>query len=245
MHMNMSTTSSSCLQFGCAVNYFAHAIRHLNRPHFLAGLALPDWLSVVDRKVRLRAKRILEQRHELNASERDIAEGVLQHLEDDRWFHGTPGFYKVTGAIGAEFRKVLGDEETWRCGFLGHVVCELLLDAVLTEHQPQLLQDYYNGMADWQPAQIQAVVNLLSERQTTQLAEFIPLFVRERFLFDYQEDLSLLRRLNQVMRRVQLDPLPVECCAALSAGRDCVRHELQTLLPLEHFPEITTLVRAV
>jgi hypothetical protein len=38
------------------MNYFAHGIRFLDRPWFLAGTATPDWLSVADRKVRLREK---------------------------------------------------------------------------------------------------------------------------------------------------------------------------------------------
>ena len=40
------------------------------------------------------------------------------------------------------------------------------------------------------------------------LATFIELFERERFLADYAEDGSLRMRLNQVMRRVGLPLLP-------------------------------------
>ena len=37
------------------MNYFAHGHRFVDDPYFLAGTAVPDWLSVVDRKVRVRA----------------------------------------------------------------------------------------------------------------------------------------------------------------------------------------------
>ena len=33
-------------RYDTPVNYFAHGLRFLNRPHFLAGTAVPDWLSV-------------------------------------------------------------------------------------------------------------------------------------------------------------------------------------------------------
>ena len=224
------------------MNYFAHAIRHLDKPHFLAGLALPDLISVVDRKVRLRARRIEPMRGELQTREREIADGVLQHLEDDRWFHGTPAFFRVTGKLAQEFRELLGPDENWQCGFLGHVVCELLLDAELANRAPGRLEEYYRLMELWSPTQIEALVNQLAEKSTTRLAEFIPLFIRERFLFDYVEDEPLLRRLNQVMKRVQLPALPCETVTVLQSGRTTVRQELPQLLPPEHFPELSELV---
>jgi hypothetical protein len=38
------------------MNYFAHARPFLDQPYFMAGTGVPDWLTVVDRRVRLRAK---------------------------------------------------------------------------------------------------------------------------------------------------------------------------------------------
>ncbi len=224
------------------MNYFAHAIRHLDKPHFLAGLALPDWLSVVDRKVRLRARRIEPLRSGLQPREQEIANGILQHLEDDRWFHGTPAFFRVTGHLAQEFRDLLGPDDNWQCGFLGHVVCELLLDAELADRVPGRLEEYYQLMERWSPSQIEALVNQLAEKSTSRLAEFIPLFIRERFLFDYLDNQRLLRRLNQVMKRVQLPSLPSETVTVLQSGRALVRCELPQLLPYEHFPELTGLI---
>lgn len=39
------------------MNYFAHGREHLDRPYFLAGTAVPDWLSVSDRGSRVRRKQ--------------------------------------------------------------------------------------------------------------------------------------------------------------------------------------------
>ena len=40
------------------MNCLAHGINFLDRPWFLVGTGMPDWLSMVDRKVRLRPKHI-------------------------------------------------------------------------------------------------------------------------------------------------------------------------------------------
>ena len=39
------------------MNYLAHGWRFANDPYFLAGTAAPDWLSVIDRKTRLRSRK--------------------------------------------------------------------------------------------------------------------------------------------------------------------------------------------
>ena len=38
------------------MNYFAHGWNYVDAPYVLAGTAVPDWLSVVDRRVRARAR---------------------------------------------------------------------------------------------------------------------------------------------------------------------------------------------
>lgn len=222
------------------MNYFAHAIRHLDRPDFLAGLALPDWLSVSDRKTRLRERHLREHLPQLEPTQQEIAAGVLQHLQDDHWFHATPAFHLVTSAIGAEFRQALPLAEDWPCGFLGHLLCELLIDAELARLQPHLLDRYYELMPLWQPQEIQQLVNRVAPVPARQLDQFIPLFIEERFLFDYLEDQPLLRRVNQVLRRVNLQPLPAIAITALAQGRRLVAAQLPDLLPEPDFAPFLT-----
>ncbi|MFV0442939.1 MAG: hypothetical protein ACK5Q5_05165, partial [Planctomycetaceae bacterium] len=71
---------------------------------------------------------------------------------------------------------------------------------------------------------------------------FIPLFLRERFLFDYTEDRPLLGRLNGVLRRVRLSPLPEPVLEVLSAARQLVKSRVRDLLPVSCYPaELTEL----
>lgn len=213
------------------MNYFAHSLGYLDRPYFLAGLAVPDWLSVSDRKCRPRRRTIEEQLDGLSGADREIALGIRQHLDDDQWFHGTRVFYEVTGEIGREFRVTLGEEESWPFGFLGHLVMELLLDAALIEAAPQTLEDYYDIIGEVDPERVQRVVAELSMHPPERLAEFIELYRKERFLEDYVDDRRLLRRLNQVMSRVGLPGMPVQVLPVLRESRKIVRKSLRELLP--------------
>ena len=219
------------------MNYFAHAVRFLDSdPHFLAGTAVPDWMAVADRPVRVRARLALPVAQQPpDEQTRQVALGALQHLHDDGWFHATRGFAEVTGTLARRFREHLGPDDAMRCGFLGHIVTELLLDAALIERQPALLDRYYQRLTEVDPVGVQAAVNRMARGQTWRLSLFIPLFLRERFLFDYLEDRSLLARLNRVLQRVKLTPLPETVRDLLPDARRLVRLRIGDLLPAAHF----------
>ena len=218
------------------MNYLAHGIRFLDRPYFMAGTAVPDWLSVVDRRVRMRSKRIepLLPNWPEGSPEREVALGILQHLSDDDWFHTTLGFSDITGRIAGLFRAALPGD-TFLCGFLGHIVTELLIDAELSERHPLHLEGYYRSLQSIDPHVVQRVVNASARDTTDLLSEFIPLFIAEGFLRDYRDSAKLRRRLNQVMQRVKLEQLPETTIEVLTAGRALVATHLTALLPPEQF----------
>lgn len=212
------------------MNYFAHGISFLDRPYVLAGTAVPDWLSVADRKVRLRPRRVEPFLDDGDPIRADVAAGVARHHADDDWFHRTPAFYDVSGVMTRRIRAVLGTDDGFRCSFLGHVITELLIDAVLIARHPERLDAYYSVLESLDPAAVQAAVNAMAKRPTQRLATFIELFVREEFLRDYLDEGRLLYRLNQVMRRVRLKPLPEELLDVLCWGREHVAGNLDALL---------------
>ena len=218
------------------MNYFAHGLRYLDRPHFLAGTATPDWLSVADRGVRMRERLVqpfLE--HHEPPQRAEFAAGVLQHLHDDRWFHKTRAFFEVTGELTALMRSQADNGDRFRASFLGHIITELLLDDVLRELYPSHLDRYYEVMQQLNPQFIERAVNMMARGRTERLGRFIGLFVRERFLYDYEQPQRLLFRLNQVMRRVRLSSLPDSTVDVLEAGREIVNMRCQDLLPPEEF----------
>lgn len=212
------------------MNYFAHAVRFLDDPYFMAGTAVPDWLNVVDRSVRVRTKQALAVAAEADARQAAVARGIAQHLHDDAWFHATPAFSELCWKLTVLVRDALPGDDSLRPSFLGHILVELLLDADLAAESPQRLEAYYLALDQVDPTAVEEAVQRVAGRPAAGLAEFIPLFCRERFLWDYGDDAKLWYRLNQVMRRVGLPPLPEEFRLVLPEARRLVGPRTAELL---------------
>src|SRR5262245_48931432 len=212
------------------MNYLAHGWRFPAEPYLLAGTAAPDWLSVIDRKVRLRSRTAAEHVDDSDPIVAAIARGVVQHHADDAWFHATPAFNELSLAFAVEIREALPGDEGFRPRFLGHIVVELRLDRALAEADPQRLADYYAALASIDPEATEQVISRLATRPIDRIATLIPRFVAERFLYDYLDDGKLLTRLNHVMRRVGLPQLPPQLAEKLPDMHRRVRSRMTELL---------------
>jgi hypothetical protein len=206
------------------MNYFAHALPFLGNsdPYFIAGTGVPDWLSVADRQVRIRRRHLTEKLNDADRETAALAHGIQQHLDDDAWFHESRAFVELSLAMSAAARDILGDPQGMRPAFLGHLLVEVLLDASLIAENPARLEEYYRLLGCVDPARIQEEVNQTAPRPTERLAWMISVFCRERILWDYLDDEKLLRRLNQVMRRVRLPELPEDFVVLLPTARHLV-----------------------
>lgn len=212
------------------MNYFAHALPFLDRPYFVAGASVPDWLMVADRKVRLRARDVEPFLGDGDPCAAEIAGGILQHLRDDRRFHETRAFAETSLELTALARDALGREPGMRPAFLGHLLTELLLDAVLIAENRGRLAQYYELLDACDEERVEEAVNRMAPRPSRRLAFFVRLFRRERVLWDYLEDGKLMIRLNQIMRRVRLETLPGDFGEILPAARCLVLRRKDGLL---------------
>ena len=212
------------------MNYFAHGHRFVDDPYFLAGTAVPDWLNVVDRRVRVRRREA--ERHTAAADPRlsRVAAGIVQHCRDDQWFHATRAFAELSLSLGQLLCAELPADEGFRPHFLAHILVEILLDAALIAERPERLAAYYAAIDSVEGGAVQEAVNQISPRPIRDLGTFIGLFTRERFLCDYADDARLLFRLNQVMRRVGLSRLPQSLTDCLAQARELVARRKDELL---------------
>ncbi len=190
------------------MNYFAHGRDALDDPYRLAGTAVPDWLNLVNRRCRMRTRRVAPLVADADPRVAAIAAGVLDHLRDDQWFHNTPAFVELSLTFCRQLSALLGDREGYRPYFLGHIIVEIMLDAVLIADDPARLERYYDTIAEVDGQLVELAVNRMAAVPADGLARVPPMFCRERFLSDYALDAKLLVRLNQVMRRVSLPSLP-------------------------------------
>jgi hypothetical protein len=212
------------------MNYFAHGRRFIHDPYFLAGTALPDWLNVVDRRLRVRSKQAAMFVDDADKTVSRLAAGVMQHHADDAWFHVTPAFAELSLDFARRVRESLPADDGFRPHFLGHILVELLLDGELIEQEPAGLEAYYAVMNSLDGDRLAAAVNAIAPRPAENLATFVGMFSRERFLFDYLDDGKLLFRLNQVMRRVGLPFLPASFANLLAELRPRIRERQPDLL---------------
>jgi hypothetical protein len=212
------------------MNYFAHALPFLDTPYFAVATGIPDWLTVVDRKVRIRRKHVEpflgDDRPEMAA----IAGGVLQHLRDDARFHETRAFAELSIDLTVMARDELGADAGFRPAFLGHLLVEVLLDAALIARHPDEFEVYYEVLGRVDPIVIEAAVNRMAPRPTERLAWMLERFRTTRVLSDYAEDGTLFVRLNQVMGRVGLNQLPETFCRILPEARRKVAIRQEELL---------------
>ena len=190
------------------MNYLAHAMHFLDRPYFAAGTAVPDWLSVADRRVRVRSKHVQPLLRDADPCVAALAGGILRHLRDDARFHHCRAFVESSLQMTALVRDALGPGSGFQASFLGHLLVEVLLDASLAADDPARLEAYYRALDSVDARRVEETVNRVAPRRTQRLAATICEFRRQRILSDYLEDGKLMVRLGPVMRRVKYGPLP-------------------------------------
>ena len=216
------------------MNYFAHGFLFVHDPYVLAGTAVPDWLSVVDRGVRVRQRQAEPFVNDADPYVAAIARGIVRHHEDDAWFHAHDAFGELSWRLTMVCRDVLPDDAGFRPSFLGHILVEMLLDATLAKDHPRTLERYYSALKSIDPAVVANAVNRMARQPAQRLGWFIDQFCELRFLWDYADDERLLFRLNQVMRRVRLETLPKDFIVVLSAARELIAAEASRLTDRLH-----------
>ena len=205
------------------MNYFTHGRLFLDRPYFLAGTAIPDWLSVIDRRIRVRTKHAQPLIPDHDAVTSELAAGVVQHHADDRWFHQTRAFAELSLEFSATIRDTLPPDNGLRPSFLGHILVEILLDDVLVAEAPEKLDAYYDALMTIDGQTVAAFVERATGKSADGMNKFIQLFLKARFLYDYADNGKLLYRLNNVMKRVGLSSIPNDMLSILPGLRSIVR----------------------
>ncbi len=212
------------------MNCFTHALPSIDNAWVATGCCVPDWLSGVDRKCRVREKKatpFLDHEDEEVAA---IARGIVNHHQDDYWFHTNQTFQQLNIKFAVEIRDLLGDQRGMRTGFFAHVLIELFLDAWLQERFPGKLEFYYDQLETIDPEKVQDTVNMIAAKPTDKLAKAIRSVIKERYLFDYVDDDRTLYRINRVLTRIGLDKIDDDILPWMQDARQRVYDDVPKLL---------------
>ncbi|MCC9599851.1 hypothetical protein LOC67_04690 [Stieleria sp. JC731] len=212
------------------MNFLSHAIPYLDEPLVAIATAVPDWLSVINRKIRAREKLASAAMGSNDASIRLIAQGILHHIEDDRWFHQTAAFAELNLQLAVQLRDQLPGDRGFRPMFVGHILIEIFLDAFWIRDDSEVADRYYATIEQASAELIQNCVNEITGHPTDRMVSTIQRYCEARFLYDYLDEDRLLMRLNQVMRRVRLVELPQSILPWLHDARELVESRRTSLL---------------
>ncbi len=212
------------------MNFLTHAVPYLDRPLVAVATGVPDWLSVVDRKIRARGKIAATFLDHDDPQLREVAEGIVKHHEDDHWFHVTEAFVTTNLEFAVQLRDQLPGDAGFRPTFVGHILIEMFLDGFLVRDNAETAGRYYQAIESVGFHTIQRCVNEITGKPTEQLVPVLRRFTEIKFLYDYNEPQRLLFRLNQVMRRVKLEPLPESLLSWLPSAEKLVESRRESLL---------------
>ncbi len=196
----------------------------------VAGTALPDWMNIIDRKNRARKQYAEPLADDPDAIVAAVARGCIQHHVDDDWFHQSATFVALSTKFAVEVRGQLEGDLGHQAGFVGHISVEMLLDWVLFEREPGLLDGYYQTLSRLDPVQVQVAASRICARPVTKIPVLLPKFIDARFLADYDDDTLMLEKLNGVMRRVKLPALPDRLVDWVGSAREEVSAAADQLL---------------
>lgn len=236
------------------VNFLAHGVFSIDRPLVAAGTALPDLLRVLPGRLRIHEERAVAAgggdgvaggeggeggddavgavaTARGDAALRAVARGVLRHLDDDRRFHLSEGFTDASRDVAALLRPLADELPGARPRFIAHLLVEVALDAEIARTDAATLDGYYAALGAVGGARCAAAAESLLGAPAAGLAELFDRFVAARFVADYADDVRLVARLDQVMRRVRQPALGSALVPRVAAARAIVRREAARLHP--------------
>ncbi len=212
------------------MNYFAHGCGLVDQPYCLVGTLLPDWLRVIDRSLRVKRKQALPFLTDPDRALADLAAGIVRHHEDDDRFHRGRVFQQLLWELTVQIRNQLDQDSGHRPHFLAHLLIELLLDAALIESEPARLAQYYAAVAEVDARQLALHLQRMRRYPFPDLKPWLDRFCGERFLYDYLDDGKLLYRVNRVLVRVTLPPVPSSFVSMVPQLRVRIRLQRERLV---------------
>lgn len=191
------------------MNFVAHFFldREIGNPYFAIGAATPDLLSIYHPDLRIKKAQIPDV-DELDLNEHGLAllDGIERHFEADRIFHSSPLFAKETGAISHALSERFQEGEVPRKYFIAHVLLELVLDKVLIEIYPDLLDTYYRHFEAAAPfLEVEIATSEICQNPLPNYSHFLQKFLENRYLYQYQRWDHIAYVLGRILRRVSIE----------------------------------------
>lgn len=190
------------------MNFLSHYYldRDTSVPLFTAGAATPDLLSIFHPETRLRSSD-MPRIYALSVTpdERDFADGLNRHFVADGIFHDSVLFREESHWISQELLRTFPETPPRRRFFIAHVLLELILDKVLIDNNPKLLDRFYADFDSLAP--FEGLVRVTERALGLPLENydhFLEKFLLNRYLYRYTDWEHIRYVLGRIMRRVRV-----------------------------------------
>lgn len=190
------------------MNLVAHYFldRDLVNSYFTVGAATPDLLSIYNSGVRIKGRHLqLLGDEELGQITPPFLNGLERHFFADGVFHTSPLFTSSTRRISKMLEDYFPGLEIQRKFFVGHILLELLLDKVLINRNPGILESYYGHFESLQPFRdVRRSIEIAVGKSLPNYERYMDKFLRKRFLYQYAEFDHIGWILKRILRRVRI-----------------------------------------
>ncbi|MDX1908383.1 MAG: hypothetical protein SF053_15205 [Bacteroidia bacterium] len=184
------------------MNFISHFFldRQVPESLFFVGVSTPDLVSLFDRNIRVRDKRLQElAAAPFSADQRSFYDGVMRHVIVDKLFHTSAFFQRETREISRLMEAALPPGSVQRSFFTAHILFELALDKILIDDDPSLVPEYYDHLSARPVSYMVHMTEWVTGTPLTRYGGFLARFIARQYLSRYVEWPNVLFILKRIL----------------------------------------------
>ncbi|MEM6801720.1 MAG: hypothetical protein AAF696_09990 [Bacteroidota bacterium] len=192
------------------MNFLSHYYldRDLDNSWFFLGVSTPDLVSIFNRNVRLKKNKMpLIRETENTEAEISFYNGCLRHIEVDGIFHSSEFFREETQRISKILTDAYLPEEISRAFFVAHVAFELILDKILIQETPGLVESFYGHMEKHSLDQQLQMTEWVARTKLPGYKGFLHKFISRKYLSHYTDWDHVVYVLKKILMGVGVKPI--------------------------------------
>ena len=192
------------------MNFLSHYYftQHKNDAYYTLGSVLPDLLrnhnAAWKPNPEKRTQKFKNDPH-LNS----LLRGWELHLQVDKLFHSSSIFLAACSSLRKDLAPIFMRLPI-RPFFLAHVGYELILDSLLIQNKEIETEAFYQELASCEPIIIQEFLSLSGIYKTDDFLTFLNSFIQSKYLNSYTETKNIVYALDQIGKRVWVEPFNQE-----------------------------------
>ncbi len=191
------------------MNLVAHYYLDRDRvnSHFVVGVATPDLLSIYNSNLRIKARHLKKMSEDqAGMITPPFLSGLYRHFFADGIFHLSPTFERQTKRISNMLKSYFPELNIQRKFFIAHILLELLIDKILIDDNPGILNSYYGHFGALQPFRdLRKTSEIALGRNLPNYESYMQKFLRLQYLYNYAKFDHISRVLQKILQRVGID----------------------------------------